>query len=281
MESIGESIFGNVLPKMSDYAETSDYDKDGLKYCGKCNTPKSLVVKLLGKDTLVPTPCKCRQEKIEAEKERELRDEKREAIRKLKSLWLQDEKFKNAKFCNTQETKYNKRQLKIANRYVEAFDKMYEKNQGLLFYGGTGTGKSRLAYCICNELLEKYHTVVATSIADILQNAKYGKINEEMLDAIISAELVFFDDLGTERATDTAREIAYYVIDCRSRSNKPVIITTNLSLEEMKRVDDIKTKRVYERLLEICHPVEFTGPSYRMKIALERNDEIVKMLEGD
>lgn len=75
-----------------------------------------------------------------------------ERIRTLKKASLMDEKFSYATFEHFKPTKYNERNLKLCLRYAEKFDLMLEKNQGLLFWGDVGTGKSYAAACIANHL---------------------------------------------------------------------------------------------------------------------------------
>ena len=37
----------------------------------------------------------------------------------------------------------------------------------------------------------------------------------------------------------------------------PIIITTNLSLSEMQNSTDTEQRRIYDRILERCYPIEF------------------------
>jgi DNA replication protein DnaC len=54
-------------------------------------------------------------------------------------------------------------------------------------------------------------------------------------------------------------EQVYNVVDSRYRSQKPFIVTTNLTLEELQNPEDTAHSRIYDRLLEMCCPVFFTG----------------------
>ena len=86
------------------------------------------------------------------------------------------------------------------------------------------------------------------------------KIAELMLKP---SNLLILDDLGAERQSDFALEQVFNVVDSRYKSGKPVIITTNLSLQELKNPSDIKYKRIYDRILEMCVPLQFKGESKR------------------
>lgn len=56
------------------------------------------------------------------------------------------------------------------------------------------------------------------------------------------------------------------IIDSRYRSRKPLIVTTNLTLTELKKPQDTAHARIYDRLLELCTPIACTGPSMRKDI---------------
>ena len=69
-------------------------------------------------------------------------------------------------------------------------------------------------------------------------------------------------------------------MDSRYRAKRPVILTTNLSLDEMKETLDIRYTRIYDRIFEMCYPMQFKGKSWRKAEAAHRFDEMKKFLEG-
>ena len=71
--------------------------------------------------------------------------------------------------------------------------------------------------------------------------------------------LLILDDFGMERGTEYGLEQVYNVIDSRYRSGKPLIVTTNLTLTELQNPQDTPHARIYDRLLEMCAPVCFSG----------------------
>ena len=74
------------------------------------------------------------------------------------------------------------------------------------------------------------------------------------------------DDLGAERTTDFARETVYSVIDQRGQARLPLIVTTNLSLAEIKQTEDMQLRRIYDRLRNLCPvPLLIDGESRRTK----------------
>ncbi len=73
------------------------------------------------------------------------------------------------------------------------------------------------------------------------------------------AALLIIDDFGMERGTEYGLEQVYNVIDSRYRSRKPLIVTTNLTLEELQHLEDTAHARIYDRLLEMCSPLLYRG----------------------
>jgi DNA replication protein DnaC len=86
---------------------------------------------------------------------------------------------------------------------------------------------------------------------------------QEIIDSLNRYPLVIFDDLGVERNSEFMQEMVFNIIDSRYKSGLPFIITTNLSLEEIKKPKDLSCARIYDRILERCFPIEFTGVSKR------------------
>ena len=65
--------------------------------------------------------------------------------------------------------------------------------------------------------------------------------------------------------------IVFSVIDRRYRSGRPLIVTTNLPIKQLKEETNIEKKRIYDRILEMCVPLYVGGSSYRSDIAHEKN----------
>ena len=92
--------------------------------------------------------------------------------------------------------------------------------------------------------------------------------------------LLIIDDFGAERSTDYAMEQVFYVIDERYKTNLPLIVTTNLSLDDLDNPKDQAHQRIYDRLLAMCTPVRFQGPSHRMKDRNRKYKECREIFEG-
>ena len=282
---IGE-VAGKVLEniaKSTDLLPDDYIGADGFLYCGKCNTRKERNITLFdGKTRRVPVMCKCRTEAEQLRKEQMQKEEEMRSIQRARISSMMDNTFRTACFANYQIRKENERQLKVAKKYCIEFSKMYERNQGLLFWGTVGTGKSYTAACIANYLLEANTSVVMTSFVRILQEMQgFDREREETFtNKLNSVKLLIIDDLGAERSTDYALEKVYGIIDNRYRAKKPLILTTNLTLRQMQEATDIRYARIYDRIFEMCYPMEFSGVSWRKREAAQRYEETRKILEG-
>ena len=267
---IGE-VAEKVLTNIADSAGSlpDDYiGSDGLLYCGQCNTRKEReIIWFDGKPKKVPVMCKCRAEEERLKKEQMQKEEEMRSIQRAKISSMMDDTFRTACFANYQIRNGNERHLKVAKKYCIEFSKMYERNQGLLFWGTVGTGKSYTAACIANYLLEANTSVVMTSFVRILQEMQgFDREREETFtNKLNSVKLLIIDDLGAERSTDYALEKVYGIIDNRYRAKKPLILTTNLTLQQMQEATDIRYARIYDRIFEMCYPMEFSGVSWRKR----------------
>lgn len=166
-----------VLPAEAFETEQNEGDyigKDGLLYCGVCRTKKQTRLPASdftgGREIIVPCICKCKVEENKRKEEEEKKRQEMQRLERLKASSLMDAKLKAARLDGYQVDGDNQKIYNLAGNYVKRFDEMYEKRQGLLFWGTVGTGKSYTAACIANELLDQMIPVVMTSFVKILQN---------------------------------------------------------------------------------------------------------------
>ena len=259
--------------------ETGDYrGADGLLYCGKCHTPKQCLVTVFGRIMKVPCMCQCRTEADEQQKAADAAQYARRQIRDRGGI-ASAYRFDAADM--TQE-------MEKCRRYAERWEEARQENIGLLLWGGVGTGKTFAAHCICNALIDQEEpvSVFATSLSRVL-NSGFDKT--EVIERVRRTPLVVFDDLGAERGSDYALEIVFMLVDERYRAKKPMIVTSNVTMDEMKKpkiklpngaeIPDIRRKRIYDRVLEMCVPVYFAGGSKRLDIAADKKASMQKFLE--
>ena len=229
----GKTVLESVIPAVSK-SNGGYYGKDGLLYCGKCHTPKEAFfannLVLMGKNRH-PVDCRCRKMERE-QQEVAIRQQKHsELVRRLKAGGFSDTAMLDWNFENDDG---RAPQMHYAHRYVEQWQTICAENLGLLLWGGVGTGKSFLAGYIANALMEQEVPVRMTNFARILNelNGSFSGRND-IVDKLCRYPLLIIDDFGMERGTEYALEQIYNIVDSRYRSQKPLIVTTNLTLGEI------------------------------------------------
>ena len=100
----------------------------------------------------------------------------------------------------------------------------------------------------------------------------------EYISRLFRYPLLIIDDFGMERGTEYGLEQFYNVIDSRYRSGKPLIVTTNLTLNELHHPQDTAHARIYDRLLEMRPPILFTGGNFRRKTAQSKLECLKELL---
>lgn len=244
---------------------TGDYiGADGLLYCGKCNTRKQTRVNILGIEKTPYCLCKCEVEKREREEAEIKRRELARKVSEYRRMGFPESMMQEWTFDNSDGT--NDKIMGAARRYALNFDDFRKQGKGLLLFGTVGTGKTYAAACIANALIDRGIPVLMTNFARIANTVGgmwEGK--QEYYDSLNKFPLLILDDLAAERKTEYMSEIVFNVIDARYRAGLPLIITTNLTAEELKHPSDISYQRTFSRLLEMCLPVEVKGKDKRLE----------------
>ena len=262
-----------VTPEPEDYT-----GEDGLLYCGKCHTSKQFRIdKPPLEGRLLPHPCRCEQERIDREAAEQEARRHRQAVADLKRRGFTDPAMEDWTFANDNG---KCQQMKHAHFYVEHWPTMQTENIGYLLWGGVGTGKSYFAGCIANALMEQEVAVRMTNFALILNDltASYENRNEYIA-RLCRAPLLILDDFGMERGTEYGLEQVYNVIDSRYRSRKPLIVTTNIPLQDLQHPQDTAHARIYDRLLEMCAPIRFSGENFRKATAQDKLERLKKLMK--
>ena len=89
---------------------------------------------------------------------------------------------------------------------------------------------------------------------------------QEYYEALNKFLLLIIDDLAVERKSEYMSQIVQAVINTRYNAGLPLIITTNLTGEELQSPSDMVYKRIFSRLYEMCIPVKVEGKDRRGEI---------------
>lgn len=268
-----DALIDSIAKKAEPVRDLVDYEKDGLLYCGHCNTPKQCRIPIGGNVRLVGCQCACAAREYEAEKKARADREKRLRIETLRADGIRDKSLTACRF----DTATMSEEIVKCKRYADAWDDMRRENNGLLLWGNTGNGKTFAAACIANELIDRGIPAMITSFPRIL-NAGYDK--QEIIEQVRYYPMLVIDDLGAERSSEYAMETVYTVIDERYKAKKPLIVTTNLTLDELCKPKNMDYQRIYDRVIEMCTPLVFKGDNLRREKATKRLRYVKSVLEG-
>ena len=236
---------------------------DSLICCRKCHTPRQKRIEVAGKRMEPRCMCACQTTDYEKREQERKHREFLDIVERNRSVGLPDPELRKHTFDN--DLGYNPKQIRIAKQYVQHWEEFLESPTGLLLWGDVGTGKSFIAGCIANALLDKGVPVIMTNFARLLNKLidMYSGDRNAYIDSFKRYPLMIIDDLGVERNSEFAREQVFSVIDSRYRSQLPMIVTTNLSLEELKDPTDLSRSRIYDRVLERCLPIRVNEQNIR------------------
>ena len=211
----------------------------------------------------------------------ERKSERREIFRKAQLYHLRSEAFQDIPAAGWRfDTAKRTSQLEMAQRFVQNWERFQADGMGLLLFGDVGTGKSYAAGCIANALIEQGHSVRFICLNDIVNHMQgcCGSEREDYTQSLLKPELLILDDLGAERDTSFGREQVFDVINKRTLSGKPMIITTNIPLHVMQNAVDTQERRIYDRILAVCTPVRFNGENFRKTSAAENRKKAAALL---
>ena len=187
------------------------------------------------------------------------------------------------------------RSLAQAKLVVESFAREFPAGTetGLLLMGTAGCGKTHLAVAALRQLVVRGHTGLFYDYRELLKEIQSSynpdsQTNEfDVLEPVLSAELLLIDDLGSSKSSDWVRETVGHILNTRYNEKRITLLTTNfldgpeneIAPEPMDshfkraaaatRDDTLSDRlgtRVRSRLLEMCLTIEVKAPDYRREV---------------
>ncbi len=136
----------------------------------------------------------------------------------------------------------------------------------LLFVGGTGLGKTFLSACIARAVADRGYSVVYETAGHLfskLEQAKFNPSEESRREAakFTDCDLLIIDDLGTEMPGQFVTAALYTLLNDRILEGKPMVISTNLNVDEMSRR---YTPQIASRLHGSFQRLTFVGEDIRV-----------------
>ena len=167
---------------------------------------------------------------------------------------------------------------KFADKYFKidgsknAVDTASDENdrRNIIFSGNTGLGKTYLSNCIAKVLLDRYYSVIylsAKELFEALVKVKLEKSEDQkyllLIEEVYESDMLIIDDLGTELSNHFTTTEFFHIINRRVNTEKSTIISTNLSLDEMR---DIYSERVTSRIRKSFMYIRLFGNDIRAKL---------------
>lgn len=238
------------------------------KYCGKeykLNTWEFLhFLSPMMQEKLKYIPdCDCLDKESEKELERLEKERVKQCvmnrIKRYKDISIIDKKFETNIF---EKADMRDKHMQLSKRFAENFVKKGSAPTGIMFFGSVGTGKTYASNCIANYLMENGKTVLVMNLSRYINKLQreWAEAEKDVLSYIETCDLLVIDDFGVEKASEFVIEKTFGLVDTRYRTERPMIITTNLNLQ------DIETKfgsRISDRIKEMCFPLQVIGVSKR------------------
>lgn len=207
--------------------------------------------------------CNCEEKQEKKRREEQEKERQRQClmnkVKRYKDISVIDKKFLDSRFDNADMAD---KHMAMAKKYAENFIKYGTAEGGILLYGGVGTGKTYATACICNELMSNEKTVLVMNLGlyYLKLRREWAEAENDVLNYVKTCDLLVIDDLGTENVSEFTKEKMFNLIDTRYRANKPMLITTNLTPDEIR---EKLGSRIADRIAGSCLEYEVKGESKR------------------
>lgn len=162
----------------------------------------------------------------------------------------------------------------VCKQYENAVLEHVGHGNGLFIYSNSvGNGKTSWAMKILQRYIQElsmtgvrvagpraYYVNVSELFETLRMNMENKDVTIKIEKAIQNADLVVFDDIGVEVPSNWVKNKLYNYINYRYMNGKSMIVTSNLSFDQLGAKLD---KRIADRLAEKCRPIHLRGISRR------------------
>ncbi|WP_153127445.1 primosomal protein DnaI [Peribacillus tepidiphilus] len=206
-------------------------------------------------------------------------DERKRHERFIKSLYVPKD-ILGATMESFYQTYVSEERLKAFEKamiFIKKIDQG-EKTKGLYIYGSFGVGKSYLLGAIANELADRKISTLIVYVPDFFREMKSSigdQTLNEKIDMIKKSPVLMLDDIGAETMSSWARdEILGPILQFRMLENLPTFFSSNFDFEGLEahlttsqrgEVEQVKAKRLMERIRYLADPVYLSGDNLREK----------------
>ena len=212
----------------------------------------------------IARPCDCRERRIQQARTR--------GVRSIVPTKYQGVSFDRPPVSEMARDPRSRAVVEEVRAYVSELSARLADGRGLWLTGDVGTGKTTLAMLVSKATIEAGRSAAIYSLPRLLARIRRtydGDVGElsylDFFNRLTSVDLLHVDDLGTEKRSDWVLEQLYAIVDERYVTNRAMIVTTNLDIEQL---EEQISPRTVSRLVEICgDPLPLFGEDQRYKVA--------------
>ena len=134
----------------------------------------------------------------------------------------------------------------------------------LVFMGDHGVGKTHLAVAVANACVERGTKVLLVVVPDLLDHLRYtfrpgGDVSyDEAFEEVKRVPLLVMDDLGAHSTSPWAQEKLYQIINYRYNAHLPMVVTTDLPLDELERTEPRIASRLADTRFSVVLGIDAT-----------------------
>jgi len=260
-----------IKTTLTDLSRTPAREAYRCQDCGAMVQP--IIVDILGTMRTLRGTCKCVETRRVQEEVKRQNTERMWKIERLFSLAQLGPRFQEATFDSWITRQGTEQGFKAAKELANEWDFNGRTGDSLMLIGPVGTGKSHLAASIVNALIPQGVAAIFQPVPELFQrlNATYSRESREteaqLLGAMQDADLLVLDDVGAEKPSAANETRLYQIVDARYRAKKPMVLTSNLDVNQLRAQIG---ERTIDRLIEVCQIVQLEATSYRRIVAAQR-----------
>jgi len=215
--------------------------------------------------TNTAVPCRCRAERQAARRARAVEGRLRRAIpKRYRDLSFDRHPLDEVALLHPDAA------AKV-RRYAASIETHLERGEGLWLHGGTGTGKTNLAYYVSAQAARQGRTVLVWNTVDLMNDLRRSfdpeapRATSEIVEAACTVDLLQLEDLSAARPTEWVLEQLYLIVNRRYEEERSIVCTSDGDPDDTPAsLADHIGQRTYSRLLGMCgDPVELYGADMR------------------
>lgn len=152
-----------------------------------------------------------------------------------------------------------------------------DRNENVLAFGNTGSGKTHLLCAIGHELIQQGRRILYTSCSLLVQELLLAKRDlklAKMLKRLSKYHALIIDDIGYVQQDREEMEVLFTLLADRYERGS-VMLTSNLPFSKWEQIfkDPMTTAAAIDRLVHHSIILELNLPSYRLEKSREKQEK--------